>query len=101
MSLPFLLFALSCIHADVVPSSQDNVYARQVSLFDFNRIHLGCDLPGELNITLECQSRFVSDFNALATHVQSQSMEGELSFPFLSSLARDLNTDLNSFDRYQ
>ncbi|GAA6019087.1 hypothetical protein JCM11491_002842 [Sporobolomyces phaffii] len=49
--------------------TEDNIYSRQVSLHDFDRIHLGCGLPGRLHARLYAQSRFSSGFNALAQHV--------------------------------
>ncbi|GAA5979111.1 hypothetical protein JCM5350_007069 [Sporobolomyces pararoseus] len=52
-----------------VALAEDNVYSRQVSLHDFDRIHLGCGLPGRLHARLYAQSRFSSGFNALAQHV--------------------------------
>ncbi|GAA5907442.1 uncharacterized protein JCM6883_001209 [Sporobolomyces salmoneus] len=52
-----------------VALTEDNVYSRQVSLHDFDRIHLGCGLPGRLHARLYAQSRFSSGFNALAQHV--------------------------------
>ncbi|GAA5824875.1 hypothetical protein JCM5353_006933 [Sporobolomyces roseus] len=52
-----------------VALTEDNVYSRQVSLHDFDRIHLGCGLPGRLHARLYPQSRFSSGFNALAQHV--------------------------------
>ncbi|GAA5894254.1 hypothetical protein JCM6882_007613 [Rhodosporidiobolus microsporus] len=48
---------------------EDNVYSRQVTLFDFDRIHLGCQLPGRLHARLSSQPRFASGFNALAQHI--------------------------------
>ncbi|KAL8287553.1 hypothetical protein RQP46_003411 [Phenoliferia psychrophenolica] len=48
---------------------EDNVYTREVCLFDFDRVHVGCGLPGRLHITLESQARFSTGFNALAQHI--------------------------------
>ncbi|GAA5832996.1 hypothetical protein JCM11251_006476 [Rhodosporidiobolus azoricus] len=57
---------------------EDNVYSRQVTLFDFDRIHLGCQLPGRLHARLSSQGRFASGFNALAQHIaNSYSASGE------------------------
>ncbi|GAA5900547.1 hypothetical protein JCM8208_000531 [Rhodotorula glutinis] len=49
--------------------TEDNVYARQVTLFDFDRIHTGCQIPGRLHANLATQPRFSSGFNALAQHI--------------------------------
>ncbi|BGP17848.1 hypothetical protein JCM10213_008354 [Rhodosporidiobolus nylandii] len=48
---------------------EDNVYCSQVTLFDFDRIHLGCQLPGRLHARLYTQGRFATGFNALAQHI--------------------------------
>ncbi|GAA6059773.1 hypothetical protein JCM10212_001981 [Sporobolomyces blumeae] len=56
--------------------AEDNVYSREVSLHDFDRIHRGCSLPGRLHARLYSQSRFSSGFNALAHHVQQQALAG-------------------------
>ncbi|GAA5981304.1 hypothetical protein JCM11641_005637 [Rhodosporidiobolus odoratus] len=52
---------------------EDNVYCTQVTLFDFDRIHLGCKLPGRLHARLYTQGRFATGFNALAQHVANSS----------------------------
>lgn len=49
--------------------AEDNVHAGQVSLFDFDRIQVGCGLPGKLQVTLESQPRFSTGFNALVEHI--------------------------------
>ncbi|GAA6035685.1 hypothetical protein JCM8097_004970 [Rhodosporidiobolus ruineniae] len=49
--------------------SEDNVYSHSVTLFDFDRIHLGCRLPGRLHARLSAQGRFAAGFNALAQHI--------------------------------
>ncbi|GAA5933505.1 uncharacterized protein JCM15063_001330 [Sporobolomyces koalae] len=55
--------------------TEDNIYSRQISLHDFDRIHLGCGLPGRLHARLYAQTRFSSGFNALAQHV-AKSLNG-------------------------
>ncbi|KPV74194.1 uncharacterized protein RHOBADRAFT_54047 [Rhodotorula graminis WP1] len=61
--------------------TEDNVYAHQVTLFDFDRIHTGCQIPGRLHANLATQPRFSSGFNALAQHIalgsQSESVEDD------------------------
>lgn len=59
-----------------VALAEDNVYSQQVSLHDFDRIHLGCGLPGRLHARLYAQSRFSSGFNALAQHVANSLVNG-------------------------
>ncbi|BGP41575.1 hypothetical protein JCM10449v2_005566 [Rhodotorula kratochvilovae] len=49
--------------------SEDNLYAGQVTLFDFDRIHTGCQIPGRLHANLATQPRFSAGFNALALHI--------------------------------
>lgn len=72
----FLSLALSSAFPSLTDSppstrSQDNVYSTQVSLFDFDRIHLGCRLPGRLHARIYSQGRFAAGFNALAAHVKA------------------------------
>ncbi|GAA5990203.1 hypothetical protein JCM10908_005873 [Rhodotorula pacifica] len=50
---------------------EDNIYARQASLFDFDRLHLGCQIPNRLHARIYAQPRFASGFNALAQHIAS------------------------------
>ncbi len=57
--------------------AEDNVHANQVSLFDFDRIQVGCGLPGKLQITLETQPRFSTGFNALVDHIVRSREDGE------------------------
>ncbi|GAA5852269.1 hypothetical protein JCM8547_006719 [Rhodosporidiobolus lusitaniae] len=52
---------------------EDNHYASSVSIHDFDRIHLGCALPGRLHARLTTQGRFASGFNALVAHVAGAS----------------------------
>ncbi|BGP01488.1 Proteophosphoglycan ppg4 [Rhodotorula toruloides ATCC 204091] len=49
--------------------SEDNIYSRQVTLFDFDRIHTGCQIPGRLHARIYAQPRFATGFNALAEHI--------------------------------
>ncbi|KDE02835.1 hypothetical protein MVLG_06626 [Microbotryum lychnidis-dioicae p1A1 Lamole] len=50
---------------------EDNVYTREVSLYDFHRLHSGCGLPGRMLVKLaECEGpRFPTGFNALMQHI--------------------------------
>ncbi|GAA5998585.1 uncharacterized protein JCM10292_002802 [Rhodotorula paludigena] len=59
------------LHFDEIGISitEDNVYCSSVTLFDFDRIHTGCQLPGRLHARLDSQSRFSTGFNALAMHI--------------------------------
>ncbi|BGP25929.1 proteophosphoglycan ppg4 [Rhodotorula toruloides] len=61
--------------------SEDNIYSRQVTLFDFDRIHTGCQIPGRLHARIYSQPRFATGFNALAEHIariaSGASEEGE------------------------
>ncbi|BGP33494.1 hypothetical protein JCM10296v2_005298 [Rhodotorula toruloides] len=61
--------------------SEDNIYSRQVTLFDFDRIHTGCQIPGRLHARIYAQPRFATGFNALAEHIariaSGASEEGE------------------------
>lgn len=50
-------------------ASQDNVYTREVSLFDLARIHAGCHLPGGLQFNLVTQPRFSTGFNSLVDYI--------------------------------
>ncbi|GAA5874717.1 hypothetical protein JCM3774_004791 [Rhodotorula dairenensis] len=50
---------------------EDNCYAREVSLFDFDRLQLGCQIPNRLHARIYAQPRFASGFNALAQHIAS------------------------------
>ncbi|GAA5893817.1 hypothetical protein JCM5296_004610 [Sporobolomyces johnsonii] len=52
-----------------VALTEDNIYSRKVSLHDFDRIHIGCQLPGRLHARLYAQARFSSGFNALVQHI--------------------------------
>lgn len=53
-------------------------------MHDLDRLHLGCDLPGRLHITLSEAPRFIYRFNTLARHVakftsvQPEHGEGDL-----------------------
>ncbi|BGO95480.1 hypothetical protein NBRC10512_007735 [Rhodotorula toruloides] len=61
--------------------SEDNIYSRQVTLFDFDRIHTGCQIPGRLHARIYAQPCFATGFNALAEHIariaSGASEEGE------------------------
>lgn len=48
---------------------EDNVYTREISLYDLDRLHVGANLPGRLHITLEKQPRLIHRFNVLAEYV--------------------------------
>ncbi|KAK4693176.1 hypothetical protein P7C70_g8977, partial [Phenoliferia sp. Uapishka_3] len=63
---------------------EDNVYTREVCLYDFDRVHVGCGLAGRLHITLEFQTRFSTGFNALAQHIANSntSVTEEIEDPF-------------------
>jgi len=67
--------------------AEDNLHATQVSLFDFDRIQVGCGLPGHLQLTLETQSRFSTGFNALVEHIARSRDGGEA--PFVGSQVGD------------
>ncbi|KAM0750770.1 hypothetical protein T439DRAFT_348062 [Meredithblackwellia eburnea MCA 4105] len=56
---------------------EDNVYSREVSLHDLDRIHVGCGLPGRLRIKLEVQPRFPTGFNALLRHIANSRHDSE------------------------
>ncbi|GAA5964969.1 hypothetical protein JCM21900_001915 [Sporobolomyces salmonicolor] len=59
-----------------VALTEDNVYSRKVSLYDFDRIHIGCQLPGRLHARLYAQARFSSGFNALVQHIANSLVGG-------------------------
>ena len=42
-----------------------------MSLFDFDRLQLGCQIPNRLHARIYAQPRFASGFNALAQHIAS------------------------------
>lgn len=69
------------LRTDVYRHSQDNIYSRQVTLFDFDRIHTGCQIPGRLHARIYAQPCFATGFNALAEHIariaSGASEEGE------------------------
>ncbi|MBW0523512.1 hypothetical protein O181_063227 [Austropuccinia psidii MF-1] len=58
---------------------EDNIYAKDLSLFDVDRLHIGARLPDRLLISLEKQPRLVHRFNILATYVSSLTAEDESS----------------------
>ncbi|KAM0786619.1 hypothetical protein ACM66B_002071 [Microbotryomycetes sp. NB124-2] len=50
--------------------AEDSVYTRETCLYDFDRMHVGCNLPGRLRVRVtSSRGRFARDFNALASHV--------------------------------
>ncbi|KAK4048838.1 hypothetical protein OIO90_005646 [Microbotryomycetes sp. JL221] len=50
--------------------AEDSVYTRETCLYDFDRMHVGCNLEGRLRIRVTAsRGRFARDFNALASHV--------------------------------
>ncbi|KAK4049521.1 hypothetical protein OIV83_004018 [Microbotryomycetes sp. JL201] len=50
--------------------AEDSVYTRETCLYDFDRMHVGCSLPGRLRMRVaSSRGRFARDFNALASHV--------------------------------
>ncbi|KAG0143824.1 hypothetical protein CROQUDRAFT_672704 [Cronartium quercuum f. sp. fusiforme G11] len=51
---------------------EDNVYARDLTLFDMDRLHVGANLPGRLLVSVEKQPRLIHRFNVLAKHVWKQ-----------------------------
>ncbi|CAH7688881.1 expressed protein [Phakopsora pachyrhizi] len=57
--------------------TEDNIYTKELSIFDFDRLHAGGKLPDRLLICLEKQPRLVHCFNVLAAYVNG------LSKPFL------------------
>ncbi|KAM0751319.1 hypothetical protein T439DRAFT_230833 [Meredithblackwellia eburnea MCA 4105] len=65
---------------------EDNVYTREVCLYDLDRVHVGCGLPGRLHITVETQPRFSTGFNALAQHV-ANSYAGDSTKPQKARMA--------------
>ncbi|PLW50584.1 hypothetical protein PCANC_06942 [Puccinia coronata f. sp. avenae] len=48
---------------------EDNMYSKQLSLFDIDRLHVGANLPDHLLISLDQQPRLVHRFNILAAYV--------------------------------
>lgn len=42
-----------------------------MTLFDFDRLQLGCQIPNRLHVRIYAQPRFASGFNALAQHIAS------------------------------
>ncbi|EGG08262.1 uncharacterized protein MELLADRAFT_116094 [Melampsora larici-populina 98AG31] len=53
---------------------EDNVYTRELSLFDIDRLHVGANLPSRLLVSLEKQPRLIHRFNVLAKHVWKQNL---------------------------
>lgn len=59
-------------------SPQDNVYTREVSLFDIGRLSIAAFPTSNLKVELEARVRFASGFNQIADYVRRK-QAGELS----------------------
>ncbi|KAA1082333.1 hypothetical protein PGTUg99_033325 [Puccinia graminis f. sp. tritici] len=66
---------------------EDNIYSKELSLFDIDRLHIGARLPDRLMISLEKQPRLVHRFNILANYVAE--LEPILSQDELSAVELD------------
>ncbi|GAB00063.1 hypothetical protein E5Q_06766 [Mixia osmundae IAM 14324] len=58
-----------CIDDLDIQIPEDNVYTRELSLYDLERLHRGCDLPGRLRLTIAESPRLVFRFNTLADYM--------------------------------
>lgn len=66
-------------------AEQDNAHTAEVSLSDFDRVHVGCGVPGRLHVSLESAPRFSTGFNALVDHIVNTYRTG-MSFPVIPSM---------------
>ncbi|KAH9821836.1 hypothetical protein DFH28DRAFT_533338 [Melampsora americana] len=73
---------------------EDNVYTRELSLFDIDRLHVGANLPSRLLVSLEKQPRLIHRFNVLAKHVWKQNLSEPLG-------ADEDNTEEESYEEDQ
>lgn len=73
---------------------EDNVYTRELSLFDIDRLHVGANLPSRLLVSLEKQPRLIHRFNVLAKHVWKQTLTEPLD-------AEEDDTEEDSYEEYQ
>ncbi|GAA6049121.1 hypothetical protein JCM3770_003896 [Rhodotorula araucariae] len=85
--------------------SEDNMYSHQVTLFDFDRIHTGCQIPGRLHANLATQPRFSAGFNALALHIAgslaASADEGEGEGAYAAEEEGDESTTLEGDDELE
>lgn len=76
---------------------EDNVYTKELSLYDIDRLHIGARLPDRLLISLEKQPRLVHRFNILATYVSELAQNDQ----YPESNSRELLTQSDSDGLYQ
>lgn len=52
--------------------TQDNIYAREISLFDLESMHRSCGLSGYLHLDFSMQPRFIDRYRAIRQAIEAQ-----------------------------
>ncbi|KAF9513238.1 hypothetical protein BS47DRAFT_1296575, partial [Hydnum rufescens UP504] len=56
----------------------DNIYARDISLYDLNVLHVGCEIEGYLTLRInQLSPRFITRYNAIVAEMAKVASESE------------------------